>query len=347
MFRLQSCRMPGHESARIPPVGVPTRPHIAAPAKIRRIQTQPGYDRKRMSVPRIDGHPSSTPAVAIAHQVARRHGGVQQSRAVQGKGNRSRAIVPAIVKRSVPAAPDVGFSSQGVRGPDRVLHALRRPRWRVRDPIPQNRLVSGYGRPVSPLFDSAIFLLLLLILIILLGPRRGCLCAARRRIRHPNRLHLRFFIRLVNFFRSPGRPRSQSSRRVIRHLYRRDRCRGQNARGMVDDWRGCRVDDRPGEHERLERHRKWGRSAMSHRPCLNFGHEGKCDRDRAAKNGGPASSRGAGCKAHASEISCSRANPIIFSIRCRPFEPPTPTADVHSFSLPISDLRPLIKCPTC
>jgi hypothetical protein len=53
---------------------------------------------------------------------------------------------------------------------------------------------------------------------------------------------------------------------------------------------------------------------MSDRPCLSFREEGKYDRDRAAENGGPASSRDAGCKAHASEISCSRANPIIFSV---------------------------------
>jgi hypothetical protein len=74
------------------------------------------------------------------------------------------------------------------------------------------------------------------------------------------------------------------------------------------------VNDRPGEHEGLERYGKWGRPAMSDRPCLGFREEGKYDRDRAAENGGPASSRDAGCKAHASEISCSRANPIIFSV---------------------------------
>jgi hypothetical protein len=53
---------------------------------------------------------------------------------------------------------------------------------------------------------------------------------------------------------------------------------------------------------------------MSHRPGLGFWKKRKYDRDRATENGGPASSRGAEYKAHASEISRSRANPIIFSL---------------------------------
>jgi hypothetical protein len=82
----------------------------------------------------------------------------------------------------------------------------------------------------------------------------------------------------------------------------------------MDDRRCRRVNDRPGEHEGLERYRKRGRPAVSDRTCLSFRKERKYDRDRAAENGGPASNRVAGYKAHASEISCSRANPIIFSV---------------------------------
>jgi hypothetical protein len=173
-----------------------------------------------------------------------------------------------------------------------------------------------------------------LILVVLFRPRRGRLCAAGGRIRYPNRLPARFFIRLVKFFRSPWRSWPQSPRRVIGHLDRR----GQKARDTVNDRPRRRVNDRPREHEGIERYRKWGRPAMSYRSGLGFREEGKYDRDRAEKKGGPASSRGAGCKAHASEISCSRANPIIFSIRCRRFEPPR-----RPPMFPLSDFRSLIS----
>src|SRR2546423_9565849 len=85
---------------------------------------------------------------------------------MEREGNRPGTIVTAIVKRPVTAAPDVRFAAQGIRRPDRVLYALRRMRWCIRDATAQNRAASRHHRPIAPLFESANFLFLLLIVIL-------------------------------------------------------------------------------------------------------------------------------------------------------------------------------------
>src|SRR2546423_8685973 len=95
---------------------------------------------------------------------------------MQRERNRPRTIIAAIVKRSVPAAPDIGLATQGIRRPDCVLHALRRVRGRISDSALQNSAASRHHRSFSAFLDAAaLFLLLILILIILLRPWRRCL----------------------------------------------------------------------------------------------------------------------------------------------------------------------------
>src|SRR2546421_7883615 len=92
---------------------------------------------------------------------------------MEREGNRPGTIVTAIVKRPVTAAPDVRFAAQGIRRPDRVLYALRRMRWCIRDAATQNRAGARHHRPIAPLFDAADFLFpfLILLLIVLLRSR--------------------------------------------------------------------------------------------------------------------------------------------------------------------------------
>src|SRR5437764_12647784 len=98
-------------AAGIAPIRIPAWADIAAVAKIGRIETQTGDDRESVAGPRINCDPASATALAIAHEIARRQRRRQQSRAMQCVGDRARAIVAAIVKRAVAAAPDVGLAA--------------------------------------------------------------------------------------------------------------------------------------------------------------------------------------------------------------------------------------------
>ena len=139
--------------------------------------------------------------------------------------------------------PDVGLSSQGVGGPDRILYALWRPRRRKRNPIPQNGPTPRHHRPVSPLLDVPAFLFLLLILILFrpLPLRRRRLRFFGQRESRPNRPRIRFVICRRNLFRSAGRPRLQSARRIVSYLDRGDRGSGQNSWDVMHDRIGRRV----------------------------------------------------------------------------------------------------------
>src|SRR5688500_16036722 len=131
---------------------------------------------------------------------------MESARAVEREGNRARTIVSAIIKRSVPAAPDVGLSAKSVRGPDRVLHALRRTRWRIGHSVAQHGPASCNHRPIAPAFDLSAFLillilLLLLIVIVIFHLRRHCSSPSGNLVGHANRLYLRFVLGFVGLLR--------------------------------------------------------------------------------------------------------------------------------------------------
>ena len=157
---LHAGRMPGYIAAGVAAIGIPARADISAAAQIGRVEAQTGDNRKGVSRAGINGDPAASAAFAIAHELARGQGRIESAGAVERKGNRSRTIVSAIIKRSVPAAPDVGFPAKTVRGPDRVLHALRRARRRVGHSVAQNGPASCNRRPISPPLNPSVFLLL-------------------------------------------------------------------------------------------------------------------------------------------------------------------------------------------
>src|SRR5687768_9443649 len=134
---------------------------------------------------------------------------MESARAVEREGNRARTIVSAIIKRSVPAAPDVGFSAKSVRGPDRVFHALRRARRRIGHSVAQNGPAPCNRRPISPSFNLSALLLIPLILILLLRLIVIVIFLLRRRrsspsgnlVGHANRLYLRFVLGFVGLLR--------------------------------------------------------------------------------------------------------------------------------------------------
>src|SRR5438105_6560797 len=110
--------MPRDVAAGVAPIRIPTGTDIAAVAKIGRIETQTGDHRESVAGPRKNRDPAAATAFAVTHEIARRQRRRKQSRAMQRIGDRARAIVAAIVKRTVSAAPDVRFAANGVRGPD-------------------------------------------------------------------------------------------------------------------------------------------------------------------------------------------------------------------------------------
>ena len=238
---LHSDRMARDISASIPAIPIPARADISAPAQIRRIETQPGDDRKGVARPGINGHPSPAAAFAITHQVARRQRRGEQSPSMQRVRDRTRAIVSAVVERPVPAAPDIGLATNGVRGPNRILHALWRVGRRIGDSITQNCPASRHHRPIAAPFDLRTFLLLILILILpifTIWPDSAG--SWRCRIRSPD-WSRGFFVKTVHLF-TAGRPGSQPSRGIVGDLYRRYcRC-NQDAMRVVDDWRRDRMN---------------------------------------------------------------------------------------------------------
>src|ERR1043166_8266467 len=167
--RLHPDRMPGDVAAGIASVMVPAGADGAAAPEVSCVETKPGDNREGVAIAGIDRHPTSPAALAVTHEVARGQWRVQDPGAMKGVRDRSGTIVTAVVERPVTAAPDIGFAANGVGGPDRVLHALRRAGRRISDSVPQYRPASPHHGAVAAPFGSPA-LLRILFVIIILGP---------------------------------------------------------------------------------------------------------------------------------------------------------------------------------
>jgi hypothetical protein len=300
--------MPSDVSAGVAAVVVPTWTNVAATTQIGRVETKSGNDGKRVSRAGINRHPPTAAPLAVAHEIVRRQRRSQHPRAMKRERNRPGTIITAIVKGTVPAAPDVRFPAQSIGSPDRVLHALGRVRGRICHSSPQDRPVPRYHRPISPLFHPPDLFLLLIQLVFFRARRRGrSLC--RRLIRDLDRFQLRIFLGLclVKIVSAAWRSGPQFSRRVIGKLDRRHRRRGQNPGRIMNDWCGRRVNDRSRELERLQRHGKRRRCFMTDAAGLRRRHRHQPNHERAPENNRPAVSQSAGNRTHTYGESCSRA----------------------------------------
>ena len=83
-----------------------------------------------MAGPRVNRDPLPATGLAIGQETLRWHRRSEQPGVVKEEGNRARAIVAAIVKRAVAAAPDIRSPGQKIRRPDPMLHIVRRLRGR-------------------------------------------------------------------------------------------------------------------------------------------------------------------------------------------------------------------------
>ena len=91
-----------------------------------RIEPQSGNYSKCMTFARVDGYPLSVPALSKSTQIGRTHRRPDQPCSTQHIRNGSRAIIPAVGKRAMPAAISIWLGPELVGCPNRPLYHTRR-----------------------------------------------------------------------------------------------------------------------------------------------------------------------------------------------------------------------------
>jgi hypothetical protein len=198
-----------------------------------------------MARSRVNRNPSAASAFAVTHQIVRWQRCREQPRTMERIRNRTRAIIPIIVKRAVAAAPNVRPAAQCVRCPDCILHIFRRPRRRISETVAQQRTFTRDHRAVAAPFDLRARFSILLPTVIVLRVRARIEGWGRSSalICHPNWLRPALIPLFVIV--DPLRARHSgydSSLLVVCGPDRRCRGRSQNARCSRNNRHGHRVN---------------------------------------------------------------------------------------------------------
>jgi len=91
----------------------------------RSVEPQTRDNRVGVTIARVNRDPLAAAALAILAKFSRTDRRLQQTRAAECIGNRSRTIVAAINERPVPAAEDVRFAKELVGCPNRPFYRKR------------------------------------------------------------------------------------------------------------------------------------------------------------------------------------------------------------------------------
>jgi len=101
------------------------RPLVMRSQIRRRVQTQTGNDRVRVTVARVNRDPFAAATFTVIAKFRRTDRRSEQTGGTQRVGNCSRTIIAAIGERFVASAKNVGFAKQLIGRPDRAFHGER------------------------------------------------------------------------------------------------------------------------------------------------------------------------------------------------------------------------------
>src|SRR2546423_15566717 len=135
---LQPNRMASLKTPGIATINVPARSHIAAVAKVGRVETQTGNHREHMTVARVDREPAAAAAFAVTKKIARRQRLIEHAGVMERERNCAGAIVTVIVERSVSPTPNVRTIANCVDRPDCMFDRVGGVRRRVSDSVSQH-----------------------------------------------------------------------------------------------------------------------------------------------------------------------------------------------------------------